>query len=386
MKNWNGKMPLNEIAKSQIGNENDITHRAESLWSIVMIELTSHCNFNCSFCPSETMVRKKTMMPTELWQKILCELGEKKMAHTVFFHVLGEPLLHKDVFDATRFANNCGLAVSLYTNGALLDENRSTKLLDVLKEGRVVLSMQDISPESFARRCRGAISWQKYLARLQNFMQLAERHEKPVPVQVHCMIDIQGMGCNLPRILTERDRIQRVYDHWRNALGMDRKKRINVFDPAASYPLGKSSSFFVKHAGNWDNQLISGEVEVVPHETGHCALITDTFAILSDGSCTYCCDDYEGKLNLGNAVEQSLEDIYYGEKATSIREAERLGKFIEKRCQECRGTLIYKKTGKRVPSRNILSDFYIFKEHISRYGYNSAMRKVSEDLQKRFRI
>ncbi len=371
---------------SQVAEKNCLNRETEGFWSIVLIELTSHCNFNCSFCPSESMMRKKTMMPKDLWEKILLELGEKKMAHTVFFHVLGEPLLHKDVFDAIRFANNCGLAVSLYTNGALLDENRSTKLLDVLKEGRVVLSMQDISPESFAKRCRGAISWQKYLARLQNFMQLGERREKPVPVQVHCMIDIQGMGWNLPRILTEQDRIQRVYDHWRNALGIDRTKRINVFDPAASYPLGKYSSFFAKHAGNWDNQLISDQVEVVPHGTGHCALITDTFAILSDGSCTYCCDDYEGKLNLGNAHERSLEEIYYGEKATNIREAERRGKFIEERCQICRGTLIYKKSRKPVPSRNILSDFYVFREHFSRYGFKSGIRKVVEAVKRRCRI
>ncbi|MBC8459597.1 MAG: SPASM domain-containing protein, partial [Deltaproteobacteria bacterium] len=334
-------------------------------------------------CPSESMKRKKAIMPRKLWEKILIELGDKKMTHTVFFHVLGEPLLHKDVFDAILLANSQNLSVSLYTNGALLDNKRSTKLLDVLKKGRVVLSMQDISPESFGRRCRGTLSWREYIQRLQKFMQFAETREKPVPVQVHCMIDIHSMGWNLPKIVREQRRIQAVYDQWRTSLGMGQGKKVNVFDPAASYPLGKHSSLFVKHAGNWDNQLVGDEFEIVPRDRGHCALITDTFAILSNGTCTYCCDDYEGKLNLGNAHEKSLEEIYYGEKATSIREAEERGKFIEERCKECRGTLINKKTRKPVTARNILTDYYIFREHLSRYGFRSVNRKIIEAAKRR---
>ena len=366
--------------------KNNLKHKAEGLWSIVLIELTSHCNFNCSFCPSESMKRKKAIMPRKLWEKILIELGDKKMTHTVFFHVLGEPLLHKDVFDAILLANSQNLSVSLYTNGALLDNKRSTKLLDVLKKGRVVLSMQDISPESFGRRCRGTLSWREYIQRLQNFIQLAERCQKSVPVQVHCMIYIRGMGWNLPKIVREQRRIQAVYDQWRTALGMGQGKKVNVFDPAASYPLGKHSTFFVKHEGNWDNQLIGDQFEVVPRDTGHCAVITDTFAILSDGTCTYCCDDYEGKLNLGNAHDKSLEDIYYGEKACKIREAEKRGKFFENRCKICRGTLVFKGNRRPVPSRNILTDYYVFREHLSRYGFQSSKRKIIEAARRRFWI
>jgi radical SAM protein with 4Fe4S-binding SPASM domain len=330
------------------------------------------------------MRRKKTMMPRELWEKILHELAEKRMTHKVFFHLLGEPLVHKDVFDALRLANSLGLSVSLYTNGLLLNRDRSCKLLNSLEKGLVVLSMQDISPESFSERCRGAISWQNYIERLQDFMLLVEKQENGFPVQVHCMADIRGMGWNLFKMLREQSRIQAVYDQWRDVLGTQGRRKINIFNPNASYPLGKYCSFFVKQLGNWDNQLIPDEVEVIPRNTGHCVSVTDTFAILSDGTCTYCCDDYEGELDLGNAHERSLEDIYYGKKATNIREAERHGKFIEQRCMECRGTLVFKRSRKPVPSRNILTDYYIFKGHLAYHGFKSATRKVLEAAQRRF--
>ncbi len=68
---------------------------------------------------------------------------------------LGDLLVSKDVFDAIEMANNYDLGVSLYTNGALLDEERGYKLLDVLKNGRIVLSMQDIIPDTFHERLNG---------------------------------------------------------------------------------------------------------------------------------------------------------------------------------------------------------------------------------------
>ncbi len=357
----------------------------ENLWSFVLIELTGYCNFSCSFCPIDMMDRKKSRMPRTLWEKILTELGEKKMTPTVFFHLLGDPLVNKDVFDAIRFANSYGLSVSLYTNGALLDYQRSSKLLEVLRKGRVVLSLQEITPETFDQRSHGDLSWQEYIDRLLAFVHMANTREDPLSVQVHCMIDMQGLAYNFSQLFREQKRIQAVYDQWRCDLGLESKRRrINVLDPTRSYPLGKNSSFFVKHQTTWSNQLNDQTLyEVIPKETGHCALMTDTFGILADGTCVFCCNDYEGKLNLGNAHESSLEEIYYAQKATMIRRAEEQGQFIEDVCQKCQGTLVDKTTRKPVKARIVPSDYYVLKEHLGRYGLKSAMRKIAGRLYQR---
>jgi len=368
-----------------IGSEMNLgERRVEGLWSIAMIELTNYCNFKCSFCPSDVMTRGKTVMARALWEKVLKEIGEKKLAYTVFFHVVGEPLLHKDIFKAIRFANDLGLSVSLYTNAALLDETRSKRLLVALKKGRVVLSIQEINPESFQARSRGTLTWEQYNQNLLNFIRMNERQADAIQIQIHCMLDLQKMGWNIRQIIHERNRLQTVYEQWQRSLGVQCKSRINVLNPTASYPLTEKCSFFVKNAGNWDNQLFDNSLKVVEKHRGHCALVTDTFAVLSDGTCTYCCDDYEGKLNLGNASENSLENIFYGEKAANIRQAEKQGQFIEKRCRQCRGTLVDKKTQKSVSSHSILTDYYIFNDHLSRYGLKSSIRKALGVLNRRF--
>ena len=162
-----------KMNESLVKHENDSNNRALGIWSVVNIELTSFCNFRCSFCVSENMARKKSLMPKYLWEKIIYEIGQKKMAQKIFFHVLGEPLLHRDLCDAIHLANSYDLPVSLYTNGALLDKTRASKLLDSFTKGHVVLSMQDISSDAFNHRVRGELTWERYIQRLQNFIKFA---------------------------------------------------------------------------------------------------------------------------------------------------------------------------------------------------------------------
>ena len=359
------------------------SRKTKGLWSIVMVELTNICNFSCPFCPTDSMARKKANMPRDLWQKVLRELGEKEMTPTVFFHLMGEPLVHKDIFDAICFANDYGLSVSLYTNGALLDSDRSEMLLDALRIGRVVLSLQLTTPDTFYNRSRRVYSWKTYIERLKNFTRKAMSRERPVSVQVHCLADVRGKGWNLVKILQEQRRIQAVYDEWQKALGNGKRHKINIFNPATSYPLDNNASFFVKHQGTWDNKHIPPNMDVLIRDHGHCHLMTDTFAILADGTCTVCCCDYEAELDLGNAHENTLEDIYNGKKATAIREAEEKGKMIEERCRICRGTLVYRKNRKPVPSRNLFTEFYFFRDHLRRYGLKSSVRKIRENIHRR---
>jgi len=140
---------------------------------------------------------------------------------------------------------------------------------------------------------------------------------------------------------------------------------MNQDKPSASFPVA-------------DNHLFD-------RDTDYSHLMTDTFAVLSNGVCTYCCRDYEGDLNLGNANDQTLREIYFGARATRIREEGRRGRMVENRCWICRGTLVYQKDGKAVPSRNLITEFYLFRDHLRRYGTAGTIRKIGENLRLRFR-
>ena len=355
--------------------------KIKNLWSIVLIEMTNCCNFSCEFCPSDVIKRKKAFMQKDLWKKVIKEIGEKQMAHTVFLNLLGEPLLHEDVFDAIKYANDLGLKVSLYSNGALLDDQKSERLLNALKKGRIVLSLQEIVPKNFAHRSHNKLNWDEYVNKLKKFTIQSEA--KGIDLQVHCMVDIQSSGWNIAKILKSQKAVQNIYDQWAQALNTKESNKINILDPSAFYNLGKTTSFFVKHHGWWSNRHIPDYAKVVPCNSAHCALMNDTFAILTDGTCTYCCTDFEGELSLGNAMESSLEDIFYSEKAVKIREKEASGEMIMDICRICRGKLIDKRNNKLMTKRNIFSNYYFFKDHLNRYGWLSSFKKVKEYLKRK---
>jgi organic radical activating enzyme len=351
------------------------------LWTHVFVELTNACNFHCDFCPSDSMRRPRARMSGSMWKKILIEIAEKKLSDTICFHQLGEPLLHPDIFDAIEFANSLHLSVILFTNGALLDEDRSRRLIQSLKRGIVVLSLQDIRPETFSSRSRNMLSWSEYFKRLMDF--LVQADAAGLSVQLDCLADLRSIGWSLTKYRKEKREIQRFYDDLSRSLGSLQPSRISILKPMINYPLGKKSTLYIKPKGTWDNQLRPPGTTVIKSMHGHCSIMHDTFVIQCDGTCTYCCCDHEGMLDLGNANQCSLEEIFLGEKSQRIISGEAEGRFVEERCRECKGRLIDSKTKKRVLDRPLYAEFYYLRDHLARHGWRELWKKAGGNLRRR---
>ena len=84
----------------------------------VYLEITNVCNLACSFCPG-TKRQKRFMSETEF-----AALTEKLRGKTqyLYFHLMGEPLLHPLLCRFLAIAEEKGFRVILTTNGTLLDE------------------------------------------------------------------------------------------------------------------------------------------------------------------------------------------------------------------------------------------------------------------------
>jgi len=320
-------------------------------------------------------------MSGSMWKKILIEIAEKKLSDTICFHQLGEPLLHPDIFDAIEFANSLHLSVILFTNGALLDEDRSRRLIQSLKRGIVVLSLQDIRPETFSSRSRNMLSWSEYFKRLMDF--LVQADAAGLSVQLDCLADLRSIGWSLTKYRKEKREIQRFYDDLSRSLGSLQPSRISILKPMINYPLGKKSTLYIKPKGTWDNQLRPPGTTVIKSMHGHCSIMHDTFVIQCDGTCTYCCCDHEGMLDLGNANQCSLEEIFLGEKSQRIISGEAEGRFVEERCRECKGRLIDSKTKKRVLDRPLYAEFYYLRDHLARHGWRELWKKAGGNLRRR---
>lgn len=90
----------------------------------VYVEITNVCNLSCVFCPGTT--REKRFLSPEEFRL----MAEKLRDHTryLYFHVMGEPLLHPQLAELLAIAGELGFRVCITTNGTLLSEKSSALL------------------------------------------------------------------------------------------------------------------------------------------------------------------------------------------------------------------------------------------------------------------
>ena len=90
----------------------------------VYVEITNVCNLSCVFCPG-TERAKRFLSPAEFRL-----MAEKLRGYTryLYFHVMGEPLLHPQLPELLAIAHELGFRVCVTTNGALLAEKTAALL------------------------------------------------------------------------------------------------------------------------------------------------------------------------------------------------------------------------------------------------------------------
>ena len=90
----------------------------------VYLEISNICNLSCRFCPG-TKRSKKAMTEEEL-----AVLLPKIRPYTdyLYFHLMGEPLLHKNLERFLEMAGSYGFKVILTTNGTLLKKQQEMLL------------------------------------------------------------------------------------------------------------------------------------------------------------------------------------------------------------------------------------------------------------------
>ena len=77
------------------------------------VEITSVCNLRCSFCPG-TGREARFLSPEEF--RLLARRLRPHAAY-LYFHVMGEPLLHPELGTLLEIAAELGFRVCLTTNG-----------------------------------------------------------------------------------------------------------------------------------------------------------------------------------------------------------------------------------------------------------------------------
>jgi hypothetical protein len=152
---------------------------------LLMLEVTSHCNMHCTFCPSDDLVRKKGHVSDEQAIQLIRAAHDLAPGIPIMFNVLGEPFLNKKLFDYIALCEECGVDAALITNITLLTEERLRKLFQY-SNVHLNLSLHTPTDKSFAERGYKKIaSFREYLEMVCNAVEAKFRAGSKTGIEIY---------------------------------------------------------------------------------------------------------------------------------------------------------------------------------------------------------
>jgi len=119
------------------------------------VEPTTGCNLHCRTCIRNVWQDPEAQMTMDTFARIAASLDELPSLERVIFTGFGEPLTHPHILDMIQAVRERGLAVTVGSNGLLLDKRMADELVR-LGVDRLVVSLDGVKPETYAG-VRGAM-------------------------------------------------------------------------------------------------------------------------------------------------------------------------------------------------------------------------------------
>lgn len=268
-------------------------------FSKIYLEISNICNLKCTFCPGTK--RKAKALTEEEFSALLPKL--RPWADYLYFHLMGEPLLHPLLARFLQLAGDAGFKVILTTNGCLLQKQQEMLLRSP------ALHKVNISLHAFEANDL-SVPFEDYLRSCFAFG-LAAQGKKLV---VYRLWNQGGLDAKNQAILETMK--QYFPEPW-----VQERKGIRI-----------GNRVFLEYGDKFDWPDL-GEAD--GGEQVFCYGLRDQIGVLCDGTVVPCCLDHEGDIALGNLFESSLEEILETPRAKAIYESFSRKKAAEELCRKC---------------------------------------------------
>ena len=180
-------------------------HRSIKQLAKVYIEPTSRCNLTCCTCIRNNWDEQPGNMSERVFEQVITSLRALPAPPKVTFGGFGEPLTHPQIAEMVRRAKLVAGPVELITNGILLTQELSRKLIDA---GLDVLwiSLDGVTPESYSDVRLGA-ALPRVLENLAGF-QAEKQTGRETNVEVGiAFVAMQRNISDLPELLRRSTRL-----------------------------------------------------------------------------------------------------------------------------------------------------------------------------------
>ena len=233
----------------------------------IYIEITNACNLNCSFCIKNK--RKINYITKENYKLIINKI--KPYTKEIYFHILGEPLLHPNIIDFIEYANKQNLLVNITTNGYLINNLKNNNKIHRL----------NISLHSYSKTYKMDID-----TYLNNIFDTIDMIKDKTFISLRIWVNNE----NTKYIL--------------NYINARYKTNITNLENNTKVKIASNLIIDTFHQFIWPDLNNN-----YYNDIGTCKGLIDHIGILSDGTIIPCCLDTMGDINLGNIYQEEISDI-----------------------------------------------------------------------------
>lgn len=265
----------------------------------IYVEISNICNLNCAFCPKTK--RELRAMERAEFTSVLQKL--RPWTDHLYFHLMGEPLLHKDLAEFLHIAGEMGFRVILTTNGTLLSK-KGAILLDAPALHKVNISLHAFEANDLS------MPFSEYLRGCFEFGRAVEGQK------IVCYRLWNGGGQN-----ARNDEILAVMHRFFPNEWITERRGTRI-----------GERVYLEYGDKFDWPDLSA---TDGGEKCFCYGLRDQLGVLADGTVVPCCLDHEGDLILGNLFHQSMEAILASPRAQAIYDGFSQEKATEELCRKC---------------------------------------------------
>jgi len=270
----------------------------------VDVELTNVCDLACEFCETLVMKRKQGMMSLETFKTVVDQC-EAIGVRSIKLNLWGESLLNKQLCNMVDYAKqNTSLVLQFNTNANRLTPEIVRRLI-LAGLDRMTVSVDGITKETYEK------------------LRVKGDYEK-VFKNVHRMFELKKeLGSTKPHIIMQIIRTT---------------ENIQEVEPFVEYWKDYADEVSVTNIGIVEDVNImrfSVRGSTKKQARKPCQQPWQRISIHWDGAVTVCCRDYEGALSIGRIGQDSLLDLWRGDKLAAFRERHTKLDFQGLICNTC---------------------------------------------------
>lgn len=281
------------------------------------VELNYSCNLRCPMCTwsvEKAIEKKEDWFSFEDYKKLLKE-AVTKGTKSIRLCYINEPLIRKDIDQFIQYASDVGVVdIIITTNGTLLTKDVSKKIIEAGLT-KISISLDAVTEETY-NKIRVGGNFKTTIKNIHDFLEVRRSLNRTIP----------KLRLSFVRSKINDHEYHAFVEYWK-----DKVDSIGVQNLENPFEYGK-----FKDPSKKDLIVLDDINNKSPPKKFHCPEPFKRMTVRGNGEVLGCCSLYAVNLIVGNWKQNSLEEIWNGEKMRELRKIHKNGEYYKNPvCKSC---------------------------------------------------